>query len=206
MKMLVWCTVFMTVLFGCGKVVMMAYGIRKPEVKTESEIRDYMSKKDIAKSDHFGLSYDAYKKRMFGESRSMVELELFDSRGNVVFPVDSGTTDCPGRIAGFLSNLEDPDQWSTSDSLTLRVYLTGITTLAGESVQFQDLGNRDFTAVFSWATYAGKLNNRLKQWRYELEALDSVDVRFVYINRDFRDFWDESFTEGKRKTTVETER
>jgi hypothetical protein len=174
---------------SCQSVMKLAYGIKNPTVQNSNDVIKSAIALSLDTSKVYSLTYDAYIDRTLKNGEAPVHIEIFSSNGLLVVPNDTAISECSGRIADYLTTMDDSSYYYLSDSIGINRYLQGLVTINGKELSNLPVTNANFIAVINWASYAGRLNNKISTWSQSLQDHQSVTFDIIYVNLDFRDFW-----------------
>lgn len=181
---------FILFLCGCNPLLRTIYGVKKPKVKSESQIERYLRNKNFTERPNYSFSSEGFRSHFIEDSNSIISLTLFDKKGRLITPNDAEIDNCTGKINTYLDLLPDTNIYVVSDSIFLHEKFNGLTNLSGSPVNINVNDSITYYAVISWATFFGKLNYDVIKWEEQLDSLGrTTPVQIIRVNADIRDFW-----------------
>ncbi len=174
-------------LSGCHTVAKTLYGIKKPRLEDENNIRNYLL--------HYSL--EAKEVYVFKDLISFAQASekdminfpeaLFFNRAGYLVRYKKETVDCNAKVADFIADLQHFSELAADQS----VKVTNLTSLLDTSNR-QPVLDADINVFITWTIYSGKLNKeKAFEWIKLLEHAKSkgVSVNYYLVNCDYQKSW-----------------
>jgi hypothetical protein len=175
---------------GCKQMVIWRYGIRSPRMETPQSITDY-ARKQGQDPDNVWLFSDSaafakfnrdtlYRKSYFGAL-------VFSRQGLVINFKDTAT--CQWSVANAVREMKKDSLYRIDKSRKYEDLMSSLVPLTGISFLSKDMKEYDYTVIFTWAKYIGKLNERLFEITEAARNNSNANIRVIALNVDMQKSW-----------------
>jgi hypothetical protein len=175
---------------GCKQIVIWKYGIRSPKMETPGSITDY-AKKQGQNPDNIWLFTDSVAFARFNKDslfrKSYFGALVFNRQGLVINFKD--TASCQWSVANSVRKLKRDSVYEIDTSRTCRGLMSSLVPLTGILIHPNDVEEYDYTVVYTWAKYIGKLNERLFEISEAARNNSSASIRVISLNVDMQKSW-----------------
>lgn len=175
---------------GCKQLILWKYGVRNPKKETAESIRAYATKygQDPGKvwlfRDSTAFSWfssdSIYRKTCFGAI-------VFNDIGLLLNYRDSSS--CQWSAAAYVNQLKRDTTYRIDESRKFPAVFSYLVPLAGRSSLAADTSRYDYTVVFTWAKYLGKMNERLFTINDAARSNPHANIRVISLNIDMQKSW-----------------
>ena len=183
---------------GCKPLILWRYGIRSPKVETPESILTF-ARKYRQNPDNIYLFRDSvaylgfmrdtiYKKAFFSAL-------VFNRNGSLVNYKDSAS--CQWSAAAYIEKLRSDTSYKTDASRKFSGVFASMIPLSGHG-GYEANDNYDYTVVFTWAKFIGKLNDRLFCIHEAALKNTRANIRVISLNVDMQKSW--NLRENQKET------
>ena len=116
--------------------------------------------------------------------KAIPETNFFNSQGEHLIYGDSI---CPGLAMNFAKTLKPENRSTIDSSYTLEDIMNLVKPVGG--VIYNEDPRFDFSVIFYWATFVGRINNNVFEIAEELKKNPQLKIRLLFVNVDFQDSW-----------------
>ena len=184
---------FVMVLFltiGCKQIVIWKYGIRSPKTETPESIIAFAKKQGQSPENIYMFRDSAGYFRFMKDSiykRACFSAIVFNDKGILVNYKDSAS--CQWSAAGYIAKLKKDTTYRTDESRMISSVIPSLMPVTGcASPDLQGQGF-DYTIIFTWAKYIGKLNDRLFRINEIAKNNPRARLRVISLNVDMQQSW-----------------
>ncbi|MCX6245967.1 MAG: hypothetical protein NTU98_14835 [Bacteroidetes bacterium] len=159
--------------------------VSNPTFVTESQTVSFLNKKGFEKVGTYYVCKDSASLfKVLGRAKGIPETNFFSSSGEFIAYGDSS---CPGLAMNFAKTFTPDGHYKTDPSFKLEEIMSLVKPVGGISVDKNF--KADFSVVFYWATFVGKINNNVFEIADELKKNSLIKIRFLFVNVDFQKSW-----------------
>ena len=184
---------FVMVLFltiGCKQIVIWKYGIRSPRNETPESIIAFAKKQGQSPENIYmfrdSVSYLKFMKDSIYK-RSCFSAIVFNEKGFLVNYKDSAG--CQWSAAGYIAKLKKDTIYRTDESHLISSVIPSLIPVTGSASPDLHAQGFDYTVVFTWAKYIGKLNDRLFCINEIAKNNPYARLRVISLNVDMQKSW-----------------
>lgn len=189
-KVLVQCLLLLVITAGCKQIVLWKYGIRSPKTETPESILAFAKKSGQDPGNIYifrdSLAYSHFMKDSIYKKASFSAI-VFNARGFLVDYKDSAS--CQWSAAAHIRKLKKDTSYRVDESRKLPDVASSLVPLVRQSVEDSNAGGVDYTVVFTWARYIGKLNERLFCINEIAKNNPNAVIRVISLNVDMQKSW-----------------
>lgn len=191
MKSIRWVSLLLILFFGsCVTMIKWKYGIHNPREETPATILGFLKKMNRSDCDVFLFSDSASYCHYLGDPRFRKNLigSLFFNEKGLMFNVKDSVR-CQWSAGYFVRNLKTDTVYETDNTFRYQDLLKQLTPLSGDAIPADSTSRFDFVTVITWATFAGKLNERLFAVAEAARENKHARIRIVFLNFDMQKSW-----------------
>jgi hypothetical protein len=183
--------VFLT--YGCTKIFMSIYGVKKPQVESDSSLCKFLG--DIrTNSDHLFVCKDSISYNYFLRLKIGVpEAEFYDNTGHFINYKDTLNTNCNAGVDLFFDSIINTKVSSLNRDFIGNKLKYIVDSKSHNSISFDSLFKADYYVIIYFTKWSGKRINRehIRYWINKIDETNKTDVKMTYIllSVDYMDFW-----------------
>ena len=184
---------FLLVLYmttGCKQIAMWKYGIKNPKTETPESILAF-AKKQGQDPENIYLFRDsvAYTKFMKDSlyKNAYFSAIVFNEKGLLKNYKDSST--CQWSAVNYVEKLKKDTVYRVDESHKLSSVIATLIPLNMKASQTVNAPGYDYTVIFTWAKYIGKLNKRLFCINEAAQNNPHAKIRVISLNVDMQKSW-----------------
>ncbi len=185
---------FLLVLFlttGCKQIAMWKYGIKTPKTETPESILAY-AKKQGQNTDNIYMFKDSASYTKFLKDslykKAFLSAIVFNDKGLLMNYKDS--TSCQWSAVAYIKKLKTDTIYRIDESRKFLSVIPFLIPLNAQATQTMNAAGYDYTVIFTWAKYIGKLNERLFCINEAAKNNTNVKIRVISLNVDVQKSWD----------------
>jgi hypothetical protein len=175
---------------GCKQLVLWKYGIHSPKPETPESILTF-AEKNKQPSDNIYLFRDSLAYARFMKDSLLktayFSAIVFNRKGE--FIEYKNPASCQWSAAEYVEKLKRDTTYQALDAPKLWTVIPGLIGLNGTSFPVPDSGKVDYTIIFTWAKYIGKLNERLFCINDAARNNRQAEIRVISLNVDVQKSW-----------------
>jgi hypothetical protein len=179
---------FMTA--GCKQLIIWKYGIKKPKTETPESILAFAIKQG-QNPDNIYLFRDSVCFKTFMKDslykKAYFSAIVFNDKGLIMNYKDSAS--CQWSASAYIQQLKKDTVYMIDDSHKFSSIISSLTPLNGQNLNVMNAQNYDYTVVFTWAKYIGKLNERLFRINEFAKNNPYAKIRVISLNVDVQKSW-----------------
>lgn len=178
------------VTIGCKQMIVWKYGITSPRSETPESVVSFARgfRQDPENififrdtTGYFAFMQDSiYRKSCFSAI-------VFNAKGMLIRYKDTGS--CQWSAAAAVKRLKKDTVYSVEGSCSLATLTAGLVSASGDSVFADRPDSIDFTVIYTWANYLGKLNERLFAIGEAVRNNPNARIRVISLNIDMQKSW-----------------
>lgn len=180
---------------SCKRLILMQYGVKQPQIESNSSITEFLIKKDMNVKDVLCFKDSAaMSRKVLDERLSIPEVYFYNKNGHFV-TYKAAAVSCTASASPFLDNLADNFNtlpFDTSRHISKEFsYLYRLNNQ--NAVNFDDFEKSDVYVVMYFVKYIGKLNKEsIWDWLNHIKLIESktkFKITPILVSGDYMDFW-----------------
>ena len=180
---------------SCKRLILMQYGVKQPQIESNSSITEFLIKKDMNVKDVLCFrDSTAITRKALDEGFSMPEVYFYNKNGHSV-AYKAAAVSCNASASPFLDNLaENFNTLPFDTSRHISKEFSRLYRLKSQSiVNFDDFEKSDVYVIMYFAKYIGKLNKEsIWDWLNHIKLIESktkFKITPILVTCDYMDFW-----------------
>jgi hypothetical protein len=185
---------FLLVLYmtaGCKQIILWKYGVKKPQIETPESILAF-ARKQRQNPDNIYLFRDSVGFMKFVKDslykKSCFSAIVFNDKGLVLNYKDSSS--CQWSAGSYIQELKKDTVYRIDESHKFPALIPSLVPLTGQTLFAMNAPGYDYTVIFTWAKYIGKLNERLFCINEAAKNNHNANIRVISLNVDMQKSWD----------------
>jgi hypothetical protein len=175
---------------GCKQIILWKYGVRDPRIETRESLLKYIQKQGQDPENIYlfrdTLAYNSFfKDTVF--KKAFFSAIVFDKKGSIVDYKDPKS--CQWAAVGYIEKLKRDTLYALDTTHNIFTVLPSIVPLNDRHPVSINQPDYDYTVIFTWAKYIGKLNDRLFVISEAAKNNKKASIRVISLNIDIQDSW-----------------
>jgi hypothetical protein len=165
---------------------MKSKGLSRPRFENPESVISYFSSKSNDTGIDIMIAKDSIRFfQLLYMVRSYPSVDFFNSKVELL--EYSKTGDCMGKAQKFAASLSPDSDCDIDSSYQIKDVFEKVKSINVKSTP--NNVNADFTILFYWAKYLGKMNNSLFEILKTVRENQDINPKIYFINMDFQKEW-----------------
>jgi len=176
---------------GCGKILMMTYGVHQPRVESSHDILKAANRWGVDTSGLVVVARAEAWPRVYKSFDGLPEALVFDNTGRCLQYKAFDTMDCNAGVFSFVPALRKDSAYRAISRASLDTLKAYLVTLEGKPLSSVLDPAADYYLFANWAAWAGRLNkDKVAAWQELARQNGFVRIQTIPVNIDFLERWD----------------